>query len=62
MAKYLNKKKVLVEADERKCQKAADQDLFGYLYKRKRVRKLFFFFSTIAQVMDFRKIVPPWMD
>ena len=48
MAKYLNKKKVLVEADERKCQKAADQDLFGYLYKRKRVRKLFFFFSTIA--------------
>ena len=32
-------KSVLVTSEEKKCQKAAVQDLFGYLHKRMKVSK-----------------------
>ena len=41
MAKYLNSKKKMVEAEDKEVQKLAINDLFKYLNRRKKVLVLF---------------------
>ena len=47
LAKYLNSKKVVNDAEDRRVQKSARNNLYGYLYKRIKVWGLFLIIYAI---------------